>query len=417
MRTCLYGGPLFDGRKFYEQGRIVFDRTGVLDVHPGRDSVPGSFGVDIRGGLILPGLVDLHSDVLEKCIEMRPGVLFDSAFALAALDRRLAASGISTFCHAISFADNELGLRSPRRAETLVRLIKAFDDSGQSSVRHRVHGRFEIGSDEARGIFENLLRDGFFDIVSIMDHTPGQGQFRSFEAFHRYYSGTYKLSREETGSMAAAKVHKRPRGWRDVGRIAETACRCNIPLLSHDDDSREKVAFVHDLGACGSEFPVTAEAAKEAKDRSMAVLVGAPNVIRGESSNSHLSARDALAQGLTSALVSDYYPECLLQAPFVLHRLCAIPLETALAQVTSGPARLLDHAVPCGFLEPGRPADIAVIQTQNPWAQVAQLWVGGRLVYEARPKSAEVLCVQPAPHMERNSTTKEFPSCPEPRHA
>ncbi len=416
MRTCLYGGPLFDGRKLYEQGRIVFDGTGVHEAHPGEGPVPGTLAVDVRGGLILPGLVDLHSDVLEKCIEMRPGVLFEPDFALAALDRRLAASGITTFCHAISFADNELGLRSPQRAATLVRLIKAFDNSGQSSVRHRVHGRFEVGSDEARVIFDGLLRDGLFDMVSIMDHTPGQGQFRSFEAFHRYYSGTYKLSREETASMAAAKVHRRPRAWRDVGRIAETARRCGIPLLSHDDDSREKVAFVCDLGACGSEFPVTAEAAQEAKDRSMAVLVGAPNVVRGTSANSHLSARHAVAQGLTSALVSDYYPECLLQAPFVLHRLCAVPMETALAHVTSGPAHLLDHTIPCGLLEPGRPADIAVIQTQSSWPQVAQLWVGGRLVYEARPKSTEVPCFQSAPHMERNSPTKEFSSCSEPHH-
>lgn len=388
MRTCLYGGPLFDGQKLYEPGRVVFDPTGILAVQVGNSPLPADIAVDVRGAMILPGLVDLHSDVLEKCIEMRPGVLFEADFALTTLDRRLAATGISTFCHAISFADNELGLRSPERAERLARLIKAFDDSSHSSVRHRVHGRFEVGSNKAREIFEGLLLDGFFDLVSIMDHTPGQGQFRDFEAFHHYYSGTYKLNRAETASMAAAKVQKRQQAWRDVGRIAETACRCGTPLLSHDDDSREKVAYVHDLGACGSEFPVTIEAAREAGNRSMAVLVGAPNVVRGASANSHLSAREAVSLRLTHALVSDYYPECLPQAPLILHRLCHTPLDVALAHVTSGPAQLLGHTFPCGFLQPGRPADIAVIDTRGPWAQVAQLWVAGRLVYEAGSKSS-----------------------------
>ncbi|WP_448382981.1 alpha-D-ribose 1-methylphosphonate 5-triphosphate diphosphatase [Desulfosoma sp.] len=411
MRTCLYGGPLFDGEKLYDRGRIVFDGTGVLEVCLGDGPPQGTTPVDVRGSLILPGLVDLHSDVLEKCIEMRPGVLFEPDFALTALDRRLAACGISTFCHAISFADNELGLRSPDRAEALVRLIKAFDASSQSSVRHCVHGRFEVGSDKARGIFEGLLLDGLLDMVSIMDHTPGQGQFRSFEAFHRYYSGTYRLSREETASMAAAKVHKREQAWRDVGRIAEAAFRCGAPLLSHDDDSRDKVAFVHDLGACGSEFPVTIEAAREAKDRAMAVLVGAPNVIRGASSNSHLSAREAVSMGLTDALVSDYYPECLLQAPFVLHRLCDAPLEPCLAHVTSGPARLLSHTVPCGFLKPGLPADVAVIETHGPWARVARLWVAGRLVYEAGPKGMEPGPFRSLALTEKNFMDKECSSC------
>lgn len=411
MKTCLYGGPLFDGEKLYDPGYIVFDRDGVLHVGEGPTPSRGSVAMDVRGGLILPGLVDLHSDVLEKCIEMRPGVLFEPEFALTALDRRLAVCGITTFCHAISFADNELGLRSPDRAEALVRLIRAFDASGQSSVRHRVHGRFEVGSDKAREIFEALLVEGLLDVVSIMDHTPGQGQFRSFEAFHHYYSGTYKLSREETASMAAAKVHKRRRAWRDVERIAEAAIRCGTPLLSHDDDSREKVGFVCDLGACGSEFPVTAEAAREAKDRALAVLVGAPNVIRGASSNSHLSAREAVSMGLTDALVSDYYPECLLQAPFILHRLCAAPLDLCLAHVTSSPARLLSHAVPCGFLKPGRPADMAVIETYGSWARVARLWVAGRLVYEAGPKGTEARCFAAFPPTEKTFMDKECSSC------
>lgn len=386
MKTCLHGGALFDGEILRDQGWVLFDRNGIIEVGSGIPPTCDARLVDVHGAIILPGLVDLHSDVLEKCIEMRPGVLFEPQFALATLDRRLAAAGISTFCHAVSFADNELGLRSPQRAAEIVRDIKAFDASPDASVRHRVHGRFEVGSDQARRIFEVLLQEGSLDLVSIMDHTPGQGQFRSFEAFHHYYSGTYKLSRCETQSMAAAKIRKRDRAWEDIVHLTDLVRACRIPLLSHDDDSPEKVALVHALGACGCEFPVTAEAASYAKHRSMAVLVGAPNVIRGASSNSHLSARDAVCNGVTDAIVSDYYPECLPQAPFVLHRRCGIPLPTALAHVTSHPARLLASSLPCGSLKKGFCADVVVMEAHGPWVHVSQLWVGGRRVYKARTK-------------------------------
>ncbi len=393
MKICLFGGPVFDGERLHEKGAVIFDEAVILEV--------GSLGnilaektriIDVHGALILPGLVDLHSDVLEKCIEMRPGVYFDPGFALAALDRRLAACGISTFCHAVSFADNELGLRSPHRAAEMVRMIKAFSASGEASVRHLVHARFEVGSEEARGIFEELLQSGCVDVASIMDHTPGQGQFRTYEAYHRYYAGTYKLSSSQTAAMAASKIHRRDRAWHDVVQLTETIRRYGVPLLSHDDDSCEKVSLIHSLGAIGCEFPISLEAAEEARRRHMAVLVGAPNVLRGSSSNNHLSAREAVSKGLTDILVSDYYPECLLQAPFVLAHLGCLPLESALAHVTSNPARFLKHSGVFGALQPGFSADLAVVELASPWARPRQLWVGGRLVYESHPSLRGICC-------------------------
>ncbi|MEJ5349564.1 MAG: alpha-D-ribose 1-methylphosphonate 5-triphosphate diphosphatase [Desulfosoma sp.] len=388
MKICLFGGPVFDGERLHEQGAVIFDETGILEVRSsGTIPTEKVHSIDVRGALILPGLVDLHSDVLEKCIEMRPGVDFDPGFAMEALDRRLAACGISTFCHAVSFADNELGLRSPHKAAETVRRIKAFSASGEASVRHLVHARFEVGSEKARAIFEELLECGYVDVASIMDHTPGQGQFRTYEAYHRYYAGTYKLTSSQTAAMAASKIHRRDRAWHDVLQLTETIRRCGVPLLSHDDDNREKVSLVHSLGAVGCEFPISLDAAEEARRRNMAVLMGAPNVVRGSSSNNNLSARKAVSQGLTDILVSDYYPECLIQAPFILAHLGCIPLESALTHVTSNPARLLKHFDVFGALKPGFSADLAVVNIASPWVRPSQLWVGGRLVYESRPSS------------------------------
>lgn len=298
MKTCLYGERLFDGENLYDDGAgVLFDQSGILEVSSKDLSSAADHCVDGGQSFILPGLVDLHCDVLEKCIEMRPGVLFDPQFALAALDRRLAAAGITTFCHAVSFTDNELGLRSPNIAALVVYDIKTFDSSPCASVRHRVHGRFEVGSDQALPIFENLLRKGFLDLASIMDHTPGQGQFRTLEAFYRYYSGTYKLSQAETESLANEKIRKSETAWLNVVDLAHMVQRCRVPLLSHDDDSPAKVQLVHDLGAVGCEFPVTLEAALDAKSRSMAVLVAPRTCFEGY----HPTAISALARPLCRA--------------------------------------------------------------------------------------------------------------------
>ncbi len=107
---CLHGGPVFDGRRLIPNGAILFSRKRVMRVVPAPEIPPAHEMYDVGGRLIAPGLVDLHSDTLEKCIEVRPGVLFDAEFALQNLDRRVAACGITTFCHALSFADNEFGL-------------------------------------------------------------------------------------------------------------------------------------------------------------------------------------------------------------------------------------------------------------------------------------------------------------------
>ncbi|SHE94708.1 alpha-D-ribose 1-methylphosphonate 5-triphosphate diphosphatase [Desulfacinum infernum DSM 9756] len=382
MKTLLYDGPIFDGRHLSPRGAILFDEKGILALDPPvKCPDPSWTTVRLDDALVVPALVDLHCDALEKCIEMRPGVHFDAEFALQALDRRLAAAGIGTFCHAVSLADSDLGLRSPDRAAELIRTIRRFARSEAATVRHLVHARYEVGSRRGARVLLELLDEDLVDVASIMDHTPGQGQFRSFEAYERYYSGTYNLTREEVQTMAREKRELRSEGWREIRRLTQRIVDQGIPLLSHDDDTAEKVRLVAGLGACGCEFPVTLEAAREAKARSMAVLVGAPNVVRGISSNGHLSARSAVAAGVVDALVSDYYPECLLQAPFVLTACTGGSLAAHLTKATEGPAKILGTRHPCGRLSPGRPADVAVLQMEGPWVRVSQLWIGGRKVY------------------------------------
>ena len=211
--VCLYGGPLFDGHRLVADAAIGFTPDGIIAVTPASARLPADVSIDVQGGLIAPGLIDLHCDVMEKCIEMRPGVLFDAEFALQGLDQRLAACGITTFCHALSFADNELGLRSPEEAEKLVAVIKTFDRHARGAIRHRIHTRFEIGSARSARSIERLIDAGMVDLLSFMDHTPGQGQFKTLQSYIDFYRRNYQVEANEVVAMVDRKKSNRPRAW------------------------------------------------------------------------------------------------------------------------------------------------------------------------------------------------------------
>jgi alpha-D-ribose 1-methylphosphonate 5-triphosphate diphosphatase len=382
---CLYGGPLFDGKRFLDDGSVVFKDQEIISVSDEKPPQGLKASVDVRGQIILPGLIDLHSDMLEKCIEIRPGVYFDSVFALQNLDQRLAACGVTTICHAISFAEEEYGLRSCQEAEKVVRTIHQFAQSQKPLVRHLVHARYEITSRDAQTRIVHLLAEGIVQLVSLMDHTPGQGQFKTLDLYLDYHAGTYGDTSEEALARAERKRISRERGLESLARFAEKVQKAKIPFLSHDDDSSEKVSFVRNLGVASSEFPVTLEAAQSAKRMKMKVVMGAPNLIRGHSSSGNLNASEALEQGLCDVMASDYYPECLLQAPFIAKERHGLGMEEGFKMVTSEPGDYLGFKDKQGRIEPGSPADMIVVDTSRPWARVTQTWVSGRCVLKSDP--------------------------------
>jgi alpha-D-ribose 1-methylphosphonate 5-triphosphate diphosphatase len=298
------------------------------------------------------------------------------------LDRRLAACGITTFCHAISFADNELGLRSPKEAEILVRMIRRFVESGRATIRHKIHARYEMGSIHSASLLESLIDDQILDVVSFMDHTPGQGQFKTLQSYIDYFRSTYKMTSDEIIESVDKRKLKQVDGLNAAAKLAAKALAAGIPLLSHDDDRPEKIEAMKRWGITASEFPVTMEAVKTAKENNFMVFMGAPNLMRDRSTNSHIKASDTLQNGTCDGLISDYYPECLIQAPFIAYRRYSIELDDALKLVTTQPSRFLKSHGFQGMLGPDRMADIIVINTEDPWVSVSQTWVGGKCVYQ-----------------------------------
>ncbi|MGD8649033.1 MAG: alpha-D-ribose 1-methylphosphonate 5-triphosphate diphosphatase [Desulfobacterales bacterium] len=381
--TRIFGGPVFDGIRLLQDGSVVI-RNGVIDEVTEGCPVPSAATLhDVNGRLIMPGLVDLHSDTLEKCIEMRPGVFFDAEFALLSLDQRIAACGITTFCHAISFADNELGLRSFEQAEALVRLIKRLGQENRFKVRHLVHMRHEIGADIGGFRTERMMDEGLVDVFSIMNHTPGQGQFKTLQSYVNFCERNYNMSGENIYARLEKKKQQQANGWNRVVDLAQKAKEIGIPVLSHDDDTKQKVTLVEQLGATGCEFPITMDAVMAAKSKQMNIFMGAPNMIRDCSSNGHLKASDTIVADACDGLVSDYYPECMIQAPFLAHRKQYAVLEQALGLVSSKPGKFLNEKNQRGRLVAGVPADLIVIDREGEWKRVYQTWTSGKLVYQS----------------------------------
>ncbi len=379
-----YGGQIFNGEVFWERAWMVIEGDKIVDLSDGKRPRMRIKWQDFKGKALLPGLIDLHSDALEKWIEMRPGVRFADDFSLMNLDLRLATCGITSYCHGISFSDTEFGLRSCESAKNLSKLVSRFEKEGNRRIRHLVHARYEISNVEAVDTIMELIEEGIVEVLSVMDHTPGQGQFRDLESYIRYATGTFAVTREEVVRVTQRRTAKRNEGLEGLGVLAEAAHAKGIPILSHDDDTPEKVRFVKTLRATVSEFPVTLEAAQEAHLQGMKVLMGAPNLVRDCSSNGNLRASEALKAGVCDALVSDYYPECLIQAIFLAERKHSIPIERALALGTSSPGALINRFPKPGRLVPGGLADFILVDTGQPWVKVLETWVGGRCVYASK---------------------------------
>ena len=385
---CLYGGPLFDGQTLCPDGHVIIEDGKIASFGAGKPSLKCAALLDVQGRLLAPGFVDLHSDALEKCIEQRPGARFDHVFALQGLDRRLAASGVTTFCHAVAFLDSQMGLRSPDAAASIVRSVQEFADSPRSLIRHRVHIRFEVGSRDSARTIQNLLQHQPAALFSIMDHSPGQGQFKTMESFLHYYAETYAISLERAESIGRERAQKSSSAWDDSLGLLETVRSHGIPILSHDDDTVDKVDMAHALGASGSEFPVSIEAATRAREKGMHVCMGAPNLIRGRSTNNNVAAADVLQAGLCDTLVSDYSPESLPQSPFLAQRELGLDLGEGMRTVTANPGSLLaTERLSPGRLRVGAEADLVIIDRTEPWIQVWETWVGGRRVFAAHERA------------------------------
>ncbi|WP_449241531.1 alpha-D-ribose 1-methylphosphonate 5-triphosphate diphosphatase [Desulfoscipio gibsoniae] len=366
---------VLDAAEIYmEEGIIqqVGKRTNINDARTA-DTV-----IDADGGYILPGLVDLHSDAIEKELEPRPGTFFDIAPAFSELEKKLAGQGITTMFHSFSFAGAEYGVRNDAEAAAAIRQIAAMVGY-RSLIRNRIHLRFEITNYRCLDIVMSLLADRLVHLLSFMDHTPGQGQYPTLEDYRRYMEKTYHLPYSAIEDNIALKEKGRAMAHGCVEKLGSAAGKASIPIASHDDDSPGRVAYYRGLGAAINEFPINLETARAAHRSGNYVCVGAPNIVRGGSTGRGMRAADAIEAGLAGVICSDYYPPAMLQSVFVLAD-SMLSLPEAARLVTLEPARAvgLDRL---GSLEEGKWGDAVVVNMRGDVPVVTRTVVGGVQVY------------------------------------
>jgi alpha-D-ribose 1-methylphosphonate 5-triphosphate diphosphatase len=274
---------------------------------------------NLNGDYLLPGLVELHTDNLEKHLSPRPGVDWPSASAVMSHDAQIIAAGITTVFDALSIGDvNPKGKRM-QQLPGMVDAIAKANAADMTRAEHRLHLRCEVCHPDTLSVFRDLVEQPLVQLVSVMDHSPGQRQFALESKYREYYMGKYHLSSEQMDAFIVEQVaNSKTYSDRYRRAIVDICLARGLSVASHDDATLAHVEESAAYGMSIAEFPTTLEAAQGCRRLGMSVLMGAPNIVRGGSHSGNIAAATLAEEGLLDILSSDYYPASLLQAAFTL---------------------------------------------------------------------------------------------------
>lgn len=330
--------------------RVVLESEvvhGSVRVRDGRivdvaaDGASSGPGEDLDGDILLPGLVEVHTDQVESHFQPRPKRYWDPIPAVIAHDAQMAASGMTTVLDALRIGTGPLdGNDMAKSAATLVDAVVHAADSGLLRADHFVHLRCEVSTPDVVETFDEVGGHGRVRMVSLMDHTPGQRQYADVEAFRTYMVGKGRLTNEQFDAHVE-ELHRLSAEYADRNRrlMSERARERGIVMAAHDDATQEHVDESTSLGVGISEFPTTVLAAHAARRAGQLIVMGAPNIVRGGSHSGNVAAADLLAEGVLDVLSSDYVPASPLQAVFRMFGEATISLPEAAALVSANPAR------------------------------------------------------------------------------
>jgi alpha-D-ribose 1-methylphosphonate 5-triphosphate diphosphatase len=350
----------------------------IVDVSPGPTAAAGA--TDLDGDLLLPGLVELHTDVLEKHLTPRPGVRWPVAAAVLAYDAQLAAAGITTVLDSLAVGYLVDGGQRPRDPRPMVEALRAGREAGALRCDHHLHLRCEVGTETVVRDFEPFVEDPALRLVSLMDHAPGQRQFVSLDKYREYNQGKYGFSDAQMDAVIAERLSDHAR-FADAHRAAVIALcqKHGLRLASHDDATAAHVEQAAEIGSVIAEFPTTLEAARAARVWGLAIMVGAPNLVRGASHSGNVSAVDLVARDLVDILSSDYVPAAALHGAWLLHARYGAALHDAVATVTAAPAERvgLDDR---GEILSGRRADLLRVALHGEVPTIRSVWRNGERI-------------------------------------
>lgn len=337
-------------------------------------------GYDLEGDYLMPGLIDLHTDNLERQAQPRTNARWPSRSALLIHDAQCAAAGITTVFDALCLGD--LGFEKERN-DTFhngYADLAALEPKGALKVEHLLHLRCELPAPELPDMLNSVLHDRLVRLLSIMDHSPGiGGQYKDESRYRRMRAAEGHSDEVIDRTIAEMKAlhhthYDRNRSW----VLAQARAR-GIPLASHDDATLADITRNAADGISIAEFPVSLEAAQAAKARGMRVIAGAPNIVRGGSHSGNVAVMELIRHNLLDALASDYVPAAMLEAAMMAVLEGALSMPQAVALITSGPADIagLNDR---GRLAVGQRADLIQVRFYENLPVIRAVWREGQRI-------------------------------------
>lgn len=385
MKTCIYNGKIITPETVIE-GALYIKKDRIVGIVEGKkdEDIDCIENIDARGNWVMPGIIDCHSDAVELDLQPRPTSIFGIELAFPELEKRLITSGITTMYHSLSilkggFAEEKTKkyYRTPEGVDKLANWI--YEYNKVSPIDHKLHIRYEIDSNDGIPQIKDLIKAGKVDQLSFMDHTPGQGQFRNLEKYKHVVAAYRECSTEDAMAMIEESMAQERMDIKSIEEVAKFAREHNIPVASHDDDTKEKVELLSSWGIEISEFPIALDVAKHAKKKGMYTVMGAPNILLGGSHSGNLSAEEAINHNAVDILCSDYYPSSILHSIFYMQNKGHSLVEmTKLA--TLNPAKALNISHLKGSLEVGKIADILIVAEGNGIPQIKKILAEGKKV-------------------------------------
>ncbi|WP_170334227.1 alpha-D-ribose 1-methylphosphonate 5-triphosphate diphosphatase [Ruegeria arenilitoris] len=356
--------------------RIVGENITEIDTG---NSVPAG-AIDCEGDYISPGLVELHTDNLERHIQPRPKVDWPHAAAIIAHDAELASTGITTVFDAMRVGSIPSGqARYLKYARGLSEELWQLREQDALKISHFLHLRAEVCSETLVDELDEFGPEDRVGLVSLMDHTPGQRQFRDLSKLKAYVQGKHSMDDDMFKQHIDQLQGLRDRnGDRHEVETVKAARRFGAVLASHDDTTEDQVRVSAGHGIRLAEFPTTVEAARACHDHGIKVMMGAPNVIRGGSHSGNVAARELAELGHLDIMSSDYVPSALLLSAAMLGEMWG-DLARGMKTVTLTPAQaagLTDR----GELRAGTRADLIRFRMRAGVPALSAVWSRGRRV-------------------------------------
>lgn len=345
------------------------------------DSGSASIGTDCEGDWLIPGIIDIHTDNLERHFFPRPNIDWDPVSAAIVHDGLCISVGVTTVYDSLSVGS--FGAGESRKPDNLHRLIDGLHaavDAGLLKADHKVHWRCEAPSDVLADWLPALAARPLTGLYSLMDHTPGQRQYRNASRFFTMWRKE-GLSEADIEARMAERAERVARNdARNRRFVADIAHAQGIPLASHDDETAAHIEDAASYGVTIAEFPVTAEAAEAARAKGMCVIMGGPNLIRGGSYSGNVPASDLIDAGMHIGFASDYVPRSLIECAFALaNGRWGLPIEKAVDTVTGAPARAM-RLHDRGALVVGRRGDVVRVRLHDGRAMIRGVWSKGERV-------------------------------------